>query len=166
VASELERGDAKESWLSARPVTVLLDRWRGTEWLEYCLDWIDGKPIEFDGSSDTFGCGELGVLIDPIRVRVLKELGVVSFRCSSAAVVRDRARWLLPSGGVSSSPPAECLLNSRRRSGSVGRDRTVLRGDEVPPLARGSGSDKGEWLAGECDSGVTVRIVVSRKLSG
>jgi hypothetical protein len=61
-------------------------------WLLYFGDCMDGKPMEDDGSSGTFGWDGLAVLIDPIRVRDLKVLGVTSFRCSSAAVVRDRAR--------------------------------------------------------------------------
>lgn len=50
VASVVERGEAKESWLIA---AALLNLLRGTVWLEYF--WIEGKPIEDEGSSGTFG---------------------------------------------------------------------------------------------------------------
>lgn len=53
VASVLERGEANESWFIAPRPVALLNRLRGTVWLEYFC--IDGKPIEDEGSSGTFG---------------------------------------------------------------------------------------------------------------
>jgi hypothetical protein len=57
-ASVLERGEAKAAWVCAAPereLDRLLTRWR---WK--VGDWIDGKPMEEDESSDTLPSGTLG----------------------------------------------------------------------------------------------------------
>lgn len=98
--------------------------------------------------SAVLGWDELAALTDPIRARDFTVLDAMSLRCSSIVVVRDRVRTVRPSVGASGSVR------------STVRDRMVVRG-EGALWVKCSLSDKGE-----CDSGVTVRMPVSRKLSG